>query len=160
MSNKTSPHILSTSANLLGFCLFVITSLHFTNKRALTLVDELTAIISLFLATSSVLSFLSIRTENPWLESKLETVADYFFIIALVGILFVILLIAQNYIWGHCYFNDLISFWTQKSGDNPTSECQQYATPIFIFLQRSFLKQLQNYYPKYRNLSIRLYCPN
>ena len=28
MANNTSPHILNTSANLLGFCLFIITSLH------------------------------------------------------------------------------------------------------------------------------------
>ena len=33
MKRNTSPHILNTAANLLGFCLFVITSLHISNKR-------------------------------------------------------------------------------------------------------------------------------
>ena len=32
MANNTSQHILNSSASLLGFCLFVITSLHITNR--------------------------------------------------------------------------------------------------------------------------------
>ncbi|WP_347065399.1 hypothetical protein [Flavobacterium sp. WV_118_3] len=42
-SAKTAPHILSTSANLLGFCLFVITALRVSDKQESTLVDEFTA---------------------------------------------------------------------------------------------------------------------
>ena len=64
MANKTSQHILGTSANLLGFCLFIITSLHLANKTANSYIDEFTAVVALFLAVSSVFSFLSWRTEN------------------------------------------------------------------------------------------------
>lgn len=39
MANNTSQHILSTAANLLGFCLFVITSIHISNKSEAGLVD-------------------------------------------------------------------------------------------------------------------------
>ena len=98
MANKTSQHILSTSANLLGFCLFVITAVHLTDKRELTYVDELTGVVSLLLAASSVLSFLSIRTERPKLERSLESTADYLFIVALTGIMIIIAFIAFNLI--------------------------------------------------------------
>ncbi|MCK7556449.1 hypothetical protein MKQ70_16065 [Chitinophaga sedimenti] len=54
---RTSPHILSTSTNLLGFCLFVITALHVTNKAAITYIDEAASGTALFLAISSLLSF-------------------------------------------------------------------------------------------------------
>ncbi len=46
MANNTSQHILSTSASLLGFCLFIITSLHFNNQTENSLIDEFTAIIN------------------------------------------------------------------------------------------------------------------
>lgn len=98
MANKTSQHILSTSANLLGFCLFVITAIHISNKFELTIIDELTTIISTLLAISAILSFLSIRTDKEKLEERLETIADYFFIVALTGIGLVIGLIAINFI--------------------------------------------------------------
>lgn len=98
MANKTSQHILSTSANLLGFCLFVITAVHLTDKRELTYVDELTGIVSLMLAISSVLSFLSIRTDRPQLEKSLERTADIFFIFSLIGIMIIIAFIVFNLI--------------------------------------------------------------
>jgi hypothetical protein len=64
MANNTSQHILSTSANLLGFCLFVITSLHITNKSTSSVIDEFTSLIALVLTISCLLSFISIRTKN------------------------------------------------------------------------------------------------
>ena len=98
MANKTSQHILSTSANLLGVCLFVITALHFTNRTEISYIDELTAIASLLLATSAILSFLSIKTTRTKLEKRLELIADYLFIFALTGIMVVIFLITLNFI--------------------------------------------------------------
>ena len=90
MANKTSQHILSTSANLLGFCLFIITSLHLADKTENTLMDELTSIVALLLTVSSFLSFSSIRTEDKNKEDRLEQIADYLFLISLVGIFGVI----------------------------------------------------------------------
>ncbi len=97
MANKTSQHILGTAANLLGFCLFVITSLHLTNRTENNYIDEFTSIIALFLTVSSVLSFISIRTENPNREYRLEQIADYIFIISLVGIFGIIAFIIINF---------------------------------------------------------------
>jgi hypothetical protein len=96
MANNTSQHILSTSANLLGFCLLVITSLHFTNKAETSIIDELTSISALMLTFSCLFSFVSIRTSNLKREKRLETIADYLFFSSLCGILIIILIITLN----------------------------------------------------------------
>ena len=97
MANNTSQHILNTSANLLGFCLFVITSLHINGITKNSLIDEFASIVALLLTISSVLSFLSLRTHNNKKEIKLEHWADNFFIISLLGIFFIIVFIVINY---------------------------------------------------------------
>lgn len=96
MANNTSQHILNTSANLLGFCLFVITSLHIANLTETHIIDELTSFIAVLLTFSCIFSFASIRTTNPKREKRLETIADYLFVLSLIGILIIILLITLN----------------------------------------------------------------
>lgn len=98
MANNTSQHILNTAANLLGFCLFVITSLHVSNRTENHLIDEVTSLIAVFPSASCLFSFVSIRTANPIREKRLEAIADYLFVISLIGILVVILLITLNLI--------------------------------------------------------------
>ena len=98
MPNTTSQHILNTSANLLGFCLFVITSLHFTDKSEGSIIDEFTSVVAILLTISCLFSFFSLRTSNQIIEKRLETVADYLFIASLVGILIIISLITLNFI--------------------------------------------------------------
>ena len=101
MSNKTSQHILPTSSNLLGFCLFILTSIHLTNKSENSFIDEFASIVALTLTLSSILSFISIKTNNKNNELKLEQIADYLFLISLVGILAIILFV-------------LIIFWNKN----------------------------------------------
>jgi len=91
--NKTSQHILGAAANLLGFCLFVITSLHFRDKSQNNLVDEFTSIVALLLTVSSVLSFTSIRTDHVERSNRLERWANDFFLVALLGIFAIIVFI-------------------------------------------------------------------
>ena len=98
MPNNTSQHILNTSANLLGFCLVVITSLHITNTSASSFIDELTSVIALLLTFSCLFSFISIRTKDQIKESRFETVAEYLFIVSLLGIVLIILLIFFHFI--------------------------------------------------------------
>ena len=98
MANNTSQHILNTAANLLRFCLFVITSFHVTNSAASSIIDEFTSVIALMLAFSCLFSFLSIRSKVPGGGKKFETIADYLFFISLVGIIAVILLLVFNFI--------------------------------------------------------------
>ncbi len=87
MANKTSQHILGTSANLLGFCLIIVTSLHLTDQSENSILDEIASTIALLLALSTILSFLSLRSETPLRELWLERIADVLFLIAIVGIL-------------------------------------------------------------------------
>jgi len=98
MANKTSPYILSTAANLLGFCLFVIASMHIGNVSETQVVDELTSVIAVILTVSCIFSFISIRTDNLTREQFLEKIADYLFVISLIGILIIILLITMDYV--------------------------------------------------------------
>lgn len=98
MANNTSQRILNTSVNLLGFCLFVITSLHIANQTETHIIDELTSVVAVLLTFSCLSSFISIRTSNEQREKRLETIADYLFLISLFGIVTIILLIAFNFI--------------------------------------------------------------
>ncbi|MFA5971099.1 MAG: hypothetical protein WC780_02010 [Lentimicrobiaceae bacterium] len=98
MANFTSQHILNTSANLLGFCLFVITSLHIANMTQTHDIDEVTSLVAIILTFSCLFSFISIRTSIPKKEKRFETIADFFFITALLGILVIILFITLNII--------------------------------------------------------------
>ena len=98
MANQSSPHILNASATLLGFCLFVITSLHSSSYSQTSIIDEFTSAISVVLVASSLFSFFSIQTSNPYREKSLEKIAEYLFAFALIGILVIVLLLALNII--------------------------------------------------------------
>lgn len=98
MANNTSQHILGTAANLLGFCLFVITSLRIADKIETHLMDEFTSVIALMLTFSCVFSFISIKTKYTRRAIVMENIADYFFVASLIGILVIILLITLNFI--------------------------------------------------------------
>lgn len=98
MANNTSQHILSTAANLLGFCLFVITSIHINSKAEAGLVDEAASIIAVLLVFSCLFSFISIRTKNEKIEYYFEKIADILFFLSLIGVLLVIVLIALKFI--------------------------------------------------------------
>ena len=98
MSNKTSPHILSASANLLGFCLFVITSLHITNKSDISVIDEFASVVTLLLTFSCLFSFFSIKTIKEKQKKHLELIADFLFILSLFGIITIVLLLVFNLI--------------------------------------------------------------
>lgn len=96
MANKTSEHILNTSATLLGFCLFVITSMHALNHAETSKIDEFTSIIALLLIFSCLLSFISIQTSHAKREKRSEKIAEYLFASSLFGILIILSLLAFN----------------------------------------------------------------
>jgi hypothetical protein len=90
MATNTSQHILSTAANLLGFCLIVITSLKFNDQVETYIINFLTSSIGILLTISCLFSFASIRTTKETREKRLENIADYLFFTSLIGILIVI----------------------------------------------------------------------
>lgn len=98
MANNTSQHILGTAANLLGFCLFVITSVHTSNTAATTLIDDFTSIIALLLSLSCLFSFISIRDQSPARSDRFEAIADYLFFSSLTGILLIVILLVFKFV--------------------------------------------------------------
>ena len=97
MSNKTSQHILPTAANLLGFCLIVITSLHLSSATSNSIIDEVASIVSVMLCSSVMLSFASIKIENSNWTKKLELMAEIFFGIAISGIALIVLVLMLKF---------------------------------------------------------------
>lgn len=83
MENNKSAHILNTSSNLLGLCFIVLTSLQVLKLKQTSIIDECTAVATVTFMTSSLLSFLSIRSSNDKLSEKYENIADYVFMTGL-----------------------------------------------------------------------------
>ena len=89
MSKNKSHHILSTSSNLLGFCLIVLTSLKITKFNEVSWIDEFTGVACILLGASSLFSFLSMRAESEKYADYFEKIADYIF----AGALFIVVVI-------------------------------------------------------------------
>lgn len=96
-SEPKSSHILSTSANLLGFCLIVVTSLHIGTKLETTYADEFATSVALLLALSTLFSYLSIKFIEKNFAQLLERIADLFFVLAMLGIITIIFILLITY---------------------------------------------------------------
>lgn len=94
MLGDKSTHILSTSSNLLGFCLLVLTSLKISKFQESTMIDEFTGVASILLTAASVLSFLSIRSKKEKQIEYYEKIADVIFLIAIIIISSITFLVA------------------------------------------------------------------
>ncbi|GEP89051.1 hypothetical protein SAMN05660909_04525 [Chitinophaga terrae (ex Kim and Jung 2007)] len=95
-NHNKSPHILNTSTNLLGFCLIILTSIKVTGFSAATLIDDFTGIAAILLMASCLLSFLSMRSRRENFSARLELIADYTFLVALVCISITIIFVSFN----------------------------------------------------------------
>ena len=95
--NNNSQHILNTSSNLLGFCFIVLTSLKVLKLREATIIDEIAAVAILFFMTSSILSFLAMRSTKRY-GTRYENIADYVFLLGLILLFITTMLIAFNVI--------------------------------------------------------------
>lgn len=96
--NRKSSHILSTSSNLLGFTFLVLTSIKGLGLPQGGLIDESVALCVALFASSSWLSFLSIRTEDDLRSDWYESIADYVFLAGLAVITLVTVLMAFDII--------------------------------------------------------------
>ncbi len=96
-NNDKSPHILNTSATLLGICFLVLTSLNVMNVTAKTILDELTTSAIVMFMASSVLSFLSMRSKKSPGE-RYEKIADFVFLAGLFFLFVTTILLAFNII--------------------------------------------------------------
>lgn len=95
--NNHSSHILNTSANLLGICFIVLTSLKLLKLNGKTLIDEFTAVAIFMFMLSSVLSFLSMKSKNEKSE-RFEKVADVIFLFGLSSLFIITMFVTFNII--------------------------------------------------------------
>lgn len=88
-------HILGAASNLLGISLAIIAALNVSHIAANSWADQVAWIASVCFATSTLLSYASLRSVNH--EEMLEGWADRIFLVGLCAILVsVIVLAAEN----------------------------------------------------------------
>lgn len=95
MAENKSPHILNTSATLVGLCFIVLTSIKVSKMQDSTLIDETTALAIILFMVSSILSFLSMRKEKG-VDDRLEKIADIVFLSGLVVLFLTTMMITFN----------------------------------------------------------------
>ncbi|TWF35292.1 hypothetical protein FHW36_10979 [Chitinophaga polysaccharea] len=95
-NHSKSPHILNTSTNLLGFCLIVLTSIKVARLNNATIIDDCTGIAAILLMASCLLSFLSMKTRRDKHGERLEQIADYTFLVALICVSISIVFVSFN----------------------------------------------------------------
>ena len=96
-NNNKAPHILNTSANLLGICFLVLTSLKVLKLSETTFIDECTSVATILFMSSSILSFLSIRS-TAGKSIKYENIADLVFLTGLICLFITIMMVTFNFI--------------------------------------------------------------
>ncbi len=96
MSGDKSPHIMNASTNLVGFTFIVLTSIKAFHLGQSVLIDEIVAVSVAGFMLSTLLSFLSIRSDEQSSSSNYETVADYVFFGSLL-LMFVVCVILTIY---------------------------------------------------------------
>ena len=94
---KNIPHILNTSATLLGLCFVVLTSFKINKFNEGSIIDELTSFAIIMFLSSCVFSYLSIRSINQSIE-KFEKMADIVFLLGLFLLFVITMLITFNFI--------------------------------------------------------------
>jgi hypothetical protein len=94
--NNKAPHILNTSASLLGMCFLVLTSLKVLKLSGTTFIDESASVATILFMCSSILSFLSIRS-NSVKSATYEKVADVIFLTGLTCLFITIMLVTFNF---------------------------------------------------------------
>ena len=97
VSYNRTPHILSTSSNLLGICFLILTSLRLLKESDKTIIDEITIVASILFMASCILSFLSMRSMDGK-AAKLERMADWVFLGGLSLLFLTVILFSLNII--------------------------------------------------------------
>jgi len=92
-----SPHILNTSANLLGFCFIVLTSVKISKFEQSSIIDEGAALAIIIFMSSCISSFLAMKNSGAR-SLRMERTADVLFLFGLIILFITTMLIAFNMI--------------------------------------------------------------
>ncbi|WP_285057069.1 hypothetical protein [Pedobacter ginsengisoli] len=98
MADKRSPHILNTSANLLGLCFIVLTSIKVSKMDDVSVIDETTAIAIVLFMSSCIFSFLAMRKDSGSGNNRLEKLADILFLSGLIVLFLTTMIVTFNII--------------------------------------------------------------
>jgi len=98
MADKRSPHILNTSANLLGLCFIVLTSIKVSKMGDVSVIDETTAIAIVLFMSSCIFSFLAMRKDSESSNNHLEKLADILFLSGLIVLFLTTMIVTFNII--------------------------------------------------------------
>lgn len=79
MSNENSPHILNTSANLLGICFLILTSIQVLKLKESTIIGDVLAFAIFMFMASYILLFLAM-TRKRIVHKRYELIAEYIFL--------------------------------------------------------------------------------
>lgn len=93
-----SPHILTTSSNLLGFSFLILSSIKGFGLHQAGYVGIIVAFCIVSFALSALFSFISIRSKNESDSVRYESLADYIFLGGLSVLAFVAVLLAFDFI--------------------------------------------------------------
>jgi E3 ubiquitin-protein ligase DOA10 len=91
----SSPHILNTSANLMGLCFIILTSIELLKIKTTTYLDEIVLLAIILFMTSSIVSFLSMKTRGK-VSLRFENIADYVFLGGLIVLFVTAIMISFN----------------------------------------------------------------
>lgn len=97
MRNDNAPHILNTSANLLGICFLILTSIQVIYVNEKTIIDTIVSFTIFLFMLSCLFSFLSMRKKAAS-GAKFELIADYIFLGGLFALFITTILLAFNII--------------------------------------------------------------
>ncbi len=92
--NSSSPHILSTSSNLLGFTFLVLSSIKGLKLAQGMFIDKIISLCVVLFALSSFISFASMRVRSLQKAKKYEAVAEYIFLFGLFIVMIVAMLLS------------------------------------------------------------------
>ena len=91
MKTSDAPHILNTSANLLGLCFIILTSLRALGRTGGTISESATGVAAVFFAVSCWYSFMSMKSKTDKKIERREMFADVAFFIGLSIIMIIII---------------------------------------------------------------------
>ena len=97
MERHNSPHILNTSANLLGICFLVLTSLQVFHLSDSTMIDDIVAVSIFLFMASCLFSFLGM-VRNGQRALVYETIAEYIFLAGLLSLFVTTMALTFNFI--------------------------------------------------------------
>ncbi len=95
--NPIARHILPTAATMVGVCLTAVGLVKIIEQQSgISHVDEFFSLDSILFLISAMCSYISLRSVNGHISLRYETIADRFFMVALLILVILTVLFAYD----------------------------------------------------------------